>query len=344
MRGALNIPSELSGISSSIEAGLAMVESVFDAQLRSDLPPVAKLVRHVEHYRGKMLRPTLAMLCGMAADPRRTSVWKELATVGAVCEMVHMATLVHDDVLDEAETRRRGATVNRLYGNEAAVILGDYLIASAFHLCSTLPDQRYAIDVGQASSVMCAGELLQLHHRNDLSLDEATYFEILDRKTGALVAVSCKLGAFAAGGSPELCARLETFGLKLGVAFQIQDDLLDLSGQESVVGKSVRKDLEKGKLTLPLIHHLGVATPTQRGRTLDALDRFVNDQAGDHARAEELGTALASALEATGSVTHARTVAEGLVEKALGELSAVPDSMARSVLELMGRAVVARAF
>lgn len=340
MRGALNVPTELAAISGLIENGLTQVEAIFDRQLRSDLPPVAKLVRHVEQYRGKMLRPTLALLCGLASDTRRSVVSEDMAKVGAVCEMVHMATLVHDDVLDEADTRRRGATVNRLYGNEAAVILGDYLIASAFHLCSTLPDRAYAIDVGSASSVMCAGELLQLHHRNDLSLDEATYFEILERKTGALVAVSCKLGAFAAGASTDLCARFESFGLKLGVAFQIQDDLLDLGGQESVVGKSVRKDLEKGKLTLPLIHHLGVATPAQRGRTLAALDQFV---AGD-GRADELGAALASALETTGSIAHARSLAETLVAEARAQIDGVPDSPARSVLELMAAAVVSRAF
>jgi octaprenyl-diphosphate synthase len=344
MRGALNIPGELSQVSASLEAGLASVESIFDGQLRSDLPPVAGLVRHVEHYRGKMLRPTLAILCGLASDRSRSGAWNELATVGAVCEMVHMATLVHDDVLDEAETRRRGATVNRLHGNEAAVILGDYLIASAFHLCSTLPDPEYAREVGKASAVMCAGELLQLHHRNDLSLDEATYFEILERKTGALVAVSCKLGAFAAGATPELCARFESFGLKLGVAFQIQDDLLDLAGDESVVGKSVRKDLEKGKLTLPLIHHLGVASPIQRGRTLAALDRFVTQGSGAGGRADELGASLAGALESTGSVTHARAVASGLVEEALAQLDGIDTSPARQVLELMAQAVVARAF
>lgn len=340
MRGALNIPAELSPISGLLEQGLARVEAVFDRQLRSDLPPVARLVTHVEQYRGKMLRPTLAILCGLAADPRRAEISEALATVGAVCEMVHMATLVHDDVLDEADTRRRGTTVNRLHGNEAAVILGDYLIASAFHLCSKLPDPTYAIDVGAASSIMCAGELLQLHHRNDLSLDEPTYFEILERKTGALVAVSCKLGAFAAGAAPDLCARLESFGRKLGVAFQIQDDLLDLGGEESVVGKSVRKDLEKGKLTLPLIHHLAVATTAQRGRTLTALDRLA---AGD-IRPDELGAELGASLAATGSVEHARRTAESLVVQARRQIESVPDSPARLMLELMASAVVARAF
>lgn len=341
MRGALSIPPALGPIAGVLDSQLALVERAFDDQLRSDLPPVQGLVEHVARYRGKMLRPTLCITCALAADPDSTAPPAHVPALGAVCEMVHMATLVHDDVLDEADTRRRGATVNQLQGNEAAVILGDYLIASSFHLCATLPDPRYAVRVGQASADLCAGELLQLHHRNDFSLDEATYFEILRKKTGELIAVSCELGALAAGAAPDVQRAAAGFGMTLGVAFQIQDDLLDLAGDADVVGKSVRKDLEKGKLTLPLIHHLAAATPAQRGRTLALLERV---RAAGHTPLAEFSAELLDALDRTGSASHARRVAASLVAEAADYLAALAPSPARDLLGLMAQAVVARAF
>lgn len=256
-------------LSRAVSLGLERVVERFDAQLLSPLSPVADLCRHVERYRGKMLRPTVALLSGIACSPDADSaepeslLTHELVSVAAVCEMVHMATLVHDDVLDEADTRRRGPTVNSLHGNEPAVILGDYLIAAAYHLCSQLDSQAAALAIGRACMDVCAGELLQLHHRENFELDEPTYFEIVARKTGELVSVACELGArLAPGGcAPGAPDALASFGRNLGIAFQIQDDLLDLTGEERVVGKSVGKDSEKGKLTLPLIHHLRNACP-----------------------------------------------------------------------------------
>ena len=340
MRGIVAISDDLVPVQAQIAAGLARVQAVFEQALESDLPPVSRLCRHVERYRGKMLRPTLVLVCGMAAHPEAPRRVEGLlndahATVGAVCEMVHMATLVHDDVLDEAETRRRGQTVNRLYGNEAAVILGDHLIASAYRLCSTI-DLETALAVGRASREMCSGELLQLHHRDDLSLDEATYFEIIERKTAALIAASCALGARHSGASGAVCTALEVYGRRVGAAFQIQDDVLDLTGREAVVGKPLRQDAVKGKLTLPLIHHLAACEARQRGRSLRLLERLADDQ--------PVGEELRAAVESTGSLRHALDGACRLVESAKAALRPVPDSPARRVLLEMADAVVARAF
>lgn len=323
-----------------IAAHLDRVVEAFDRQLRSDLPSLAELVRHIEAYRGKMLRPTLVGLCGMACGRSGPSeaLTPAHAVLGAVVEMVHMATLVHDDVLDEADTRRRGLTVNRLRGNEAAVLLGDYLIASAFHLCSSLDDQRLALAVGHASMVMAAGELLQIDHRDDLSIDEPTYFEIVERKTAALIGVSCELGARASGASDDHVRRLGHFGRRLGIAFQIQDDLLDLTGDEAVVGKSVRKDLEKGKLTLPLIHHLASSRPDVRARSLVLLE-----EAGEgRTDAPSAIVALRAAIDATDSISYARQVARSLVAEAKQQLLELPDSTARQGLLAAADAVVNR--
>lgn len=345
----LDIPSRLLGVQDLILNSLARVETRFDAQLASDLPPVDEMCAHVERYRGKMLRPTLAVLCGVAVRPdlaERLSgsdpgsvVTDAHITAGAVCEMVHMATLVHDDVLDEADVRRRGATVNALRGNEQAVILGDYLIASAYELCSTYDSPVPARIIGRASSVMCAGELLQLHHRENASLDEATYFEILDRKTAALIGAACELGALCTLGFQHTeDARVKAvgdFGRRLGVAFQIQDDMLDLTGDETVVGKSVRKDLEKGKLTYPLIHHLTHADAATRGRTL----RLIKS-AGRTDEQESLTRLLAS----TGSLDATRSRARVLVNEAKEALGVLPEGLGKDMLMLMADAVVERAF
>ncbi|RMH10881.1 MAG: polyprenyl synthetase family protein, partial [Planctomycetota bacterium] len=276
MHALLDLPDDLAPLQELIAGALDRVVDRFDRQLVCELSPVRSLCEHVERYRGKMLRPTLVLLCGLATadESDQMKLSDDHITLAAVSEMVHMATLVHDDVLDEADTRRRGETVNRLRGNEAAVILGDYLIAGAFHLCSQVASQEPSLVIGRASMDMAAGELLQLHNREDFSIDEPTYFEIVRRKTGALIAAACRLGAIASGASRVECETCEAFGYALGVAFQIQDDLLDLTGHQGVVGKNVGKDAEKGKLTLPVIHHLAECDPQRRAESIAILSRM----------------------------------------------------------------------
>lgn len=320
-----------------LENALVRVERRFTEQLDSALSPVAGLCRHVERYRGKMLRPTMVMLSGLAAGEGVPTLREAHITVGAVVEMVHMATLVHDDVLDEAETRRGGDTVNRRVGNHAAVILGDYLIARSYHLCSTLDSQATALRIGEVTSVVCEGELLQNHHRGDFGVSEATYFAIIERKTASLIAVACELGALHSGAGRETAQRFSDYGHKIGTAFQIQDDLLDLTGSETVVGKTVGRDLETGTLTLPVIHHLEHAGRDERERTL----AFLRDPAPI---AGERRDAIARALNSTGSIAYARGVAASLVAEAKALLVPVGATPAKAALLGVADAVVARAF
>jgi octaprenyl-diphosphate synthase len=351
MPAILDLPPELEPVQAAIGRALLRVHERFDRQLRSDLPAVSRLVRHIESYRGKMLRPTLVLACGLAArecpglrtedsalSPQPSSLLSDAhTTLAAVVEMIHMATLVHDDVLDESQVRRRGRTVNGLHGNESAVILGDYLIASAYHLCSQLDSQRTALLVAHISMTLCAGELLQLSRRADFSLDEETYFEIIRRKTASLVALSCRLGAEASGADEGLARRFERFGEKVGAAFQIQDDLLDLTGRQAALGKPVGQDIAKGKLTLPIIHHLAAATPAERGRSLLLIERASAETPDVDAAA-----ALVPRLAATGSVAHSRSTAETLVAEAKAELAPIADSAAKRLLLTMADAVVTR--
>ena len=189
--------------------------------------------------------------------------------------------------------------------------------------------------------VTCAGELLQLHHREDFSLDEATYFEIVARKTGDLIATAAELGARCSGASDRDAEAIRRFALGVGIAFQVQDDLLDLLGREAVVGKSVGKDVEKGKMTLPIIHHLRRCGNAQRGRSLLLLESASsgrsqgNNPALDH-------TELLAALEATQSIAAAQAQARQRIDDAKAELSGLGESAAKRLLLTMADAVLTR--
>lgn len=328
------------------------VESRFGAELLSDLPCVNELVGHVERYRGKMLRPTLVLLSSMAVSGRTDlGDLREPAVVTAtVCEMVHMATLVHDDILDSAAMRRRGATVNQLRGNETAVMLGDYLISHAYHLCSSLGRADISRAIARATNTVCEGELLQLSHREDWSLDERTYYEVIRRKTASLVGLCCELPTLlthepgARNGDGRVGEALFTFGEKLGIAFQIIDDLLDLSGDEGTVGKSLGRDLAKGKLTLPVIRYLDQADGEATASMLALLREGA--AGGEHHPADaSVYERVCAELASSGALDQARGQAEQLVAEARSLLTGcLPDSPARATLLAMAEQVVVRRY
>src|SRR5213082_2978850 len=197
----------LAGLTDCIAPQLAAVDQLFIAELKSEIASVNTLVKHVSRFRGKMLRPTLLLLAGKACGELNDTH----VTLATVVEMVHMATLVHDDVLDEAELRRKGATINHLRGNEAAVLLGDYLISHSFHLCSGLDSQFAARLIARTTNTVCEGELLQIDNRNNFDLEEETYLRIITRKTAVLCGTCCLLGAKLAGADEATAQAMETF-------------------------------------------------------------------------------------------------------------------------------------
>ncbi len=286
------------------------VEAIFESQIASEFPAVESLARHVARYRGKMLRPTLTLLSGLAAARGDLAVLKrdDLQRLAAVVEMIHMATLVHDDVLDEADDRRGGATVNRLNGNETAVMLGDYLISNAFHLSATIGDADLTERLGRVTNTLCEGELVQLHHRDDLGLDFPTYLEIVRRKTAVLVGACGRLGARMVGADEAVAEALGTFGERLGIAFQVRDDILDLEGDPEVVGKTVGRDLAKGKLTLPMILLLDGADAATFGAAVEA---FRARNAEGVLRLLQTGDAIERSLEFAVSQVRVGTEAIG---------------------------------
>ena len=337
---------------------LADIEALFAQELDSDLDCVNRLVAHIERYRGKMLRPTLVLLSSRAVadaetdpDPSRA---EERRVVAAVVEMVHMATLVHDDILDDADVRRSGSTVNRLAGNESAVMLGDYLISHAYHLCNSLDRPWISRTIADATNTVCEGELLQLSNRRNWALDEATYREIIRRKTASLCGACCRVGARLRGVDDAVIQHLGRFGELLGEAFQIVDDLLDLTGDPRRVGKTLGRDLEKGKLTLPLLRMLADLDDDQRGDVHDLLDRISRRHAtpsDDNGHAHAPGDPhlhrdaheLIERLELSGALDASLREARDLVDRAKACLTEVtPDSPARRALLAMADRVIDR--
>ncbi len=334
-----------------LTAELGRIEQRFNAELASDLACVNRLVEHVGRYRGKMLRPTLVLVAGLCAARPGQELGPAHSDAAVVVELTHMATLVHDDILDEAQMRRKGATVNRLEGNETAVMLGDYLFSHAFHLCSRLHDCRVTQVMSRTTNIVCEGELLQLANRNNWDLTEETYFDIIRRKTAALCAVSCHLGAMLTGADDAVCDALAGFGQHLGMAYQIVDDLLDLTGDQATVGKTLGRDLQKGKLTLAMIHGLRAAGPGGRQTLLAILEQhgLGRSQGNGHSHANDrngLDAATADKvrelLTAHGSLEFAKQSAVKLIQQAQSALSPLPDSPMRNFLTNVAQAVVTR--
>jgi len=307
---------------------LAVVARLFDEEIASEFPFVNEFCETVRSYRGKMLRPALLLLSAKATGELRPAH----RTLAAVVEMVHMATLVHDDVLDEAEERRRRPTVAALAGNTAAVLLGDYLISHAFHLCSGLDSQYASRRVGAVTNRVCEGELLQNFHRRNPDVTEDDYLAVIQRKTAALTALCGELGAKFAGADAETVHAMHAFGLAAGTAFQIVDDVLDVVGNPSEVGKSLGRDLEMGVFTLPTIHCLANASPST-ARTIHA--------ALAEGRAPERDE-LRKTLEHTGSIEYAMTIARRQVMDALALLEPLPSSDAKQSLAAMTEFVLDR--
>jgi octaprenyl-diphosphate synthase len=311
-----------------IARDLEAVERILAQTLQSRYATVAEVVEHVRQYRGKRLRPALLLLVARACG----RVTPDHHTLGAVVEMVHTATLVHDDVLDHAAVRRHVATVNARWDNQTSVLLGDYLFTHAFHLAATTGDARACQIIGAATNRVCEGEMFQGLERGNLNLGEDDYFDMIDGKTAELIACCCRLGSLFSGAEPEVVEALSHFGRLLGLAFQIADDLLDLEGEERMAGKSLGTDLDQLKLTLPLIHLLGRAPETTGIRL-----RQILAAPGNHKR-----ETLFPYLNESGALDYARRRAEELAAGAKEKLKVLPASPCRAILETLTRRVVHR--
>lgn len=236
------------------------MEEILRCELEHENPFLADLLNHSHRLQGKRLRPLLllyaARILGGISDLH--------IALGAVVELLHSATLVHDDVLDESDLRRGEKSLHRVWGNEASILLGDYLFAKAYSLCARLHHREANLILSQTVEEMCVGELSQTAMKFNFDISEEQYFRVIRQKTASLFGAACRLGAMGQPAAPETVEALARYGICLGTAFQIVDDCLDLEGDERMTGKSLGTDLAKGKLTLPVIQLLRQAPPEER--------------------------------------------------------------------------------
>lgn len=307
-----------------LEPHMAALDRFLREQIAVFEPEIRPLADYCIDTSGKRIRPALVFLGGW----RDETVSPALVRAAAVVELVHLATLVHDDIMDDAEVRRSRRTAARAFGPETAVLLGDALFSHALHLAAQFPTTAVCLAVSDSTRKVCAGEIMQTLRRGTTDVSRADYFRVIDLKTAELFRLSCQLGSELAGYSSSFAAAAATFGGRLGVAYQMYDDLADFFGQETRIGKTLGTDLMSGKLTLPLLT-LADRLPEEEREVL--MDEIVGRRRPDlEARIEQMGRAgifdtvadtIARELEAADAALapHAAEAPAGLL-RALGDV------------------------
>lgn len=249
------------------------VDAVIRDRLHSDVVLVRQVAEYIINSGGKRMRPALVLLAAGALDYQGTR-HHEMA---AVVEFIHTATLLHDDVVDESALRRGRDTANAMFGNAASVLVGDFLYSRAFQMMVAVDNMRVMRVLSDATNIISEGEVLQLMNCHDADVDEARYMQVINYKTAKLFEAAAQLGAILGGASPELEQALATYGMHLGTAFQLVDDVLDYSGEEANTGKHIGDDLAEGKPTLPLIYVMQHGTPAQAACVRKAIEEGGRD-------------------------------------------------------------------
>jgi len=308
------------------------LEAVTDRILSQLTDPVARSVVYLITAGGKRLRPALVLLAGaVGPSPDRGA----LIDAAAAVELIHTATLIHDDIIDQSPLRRSQPTFHARWGTERAVLMGDYLYATAFTLLARLEAREVMRIMADVCQELCRGELREVEARYRLDLTEAEYLQIIQDKTASLLGGCCRSGAALGGSPPDVAQRLAQFGVRFGLAFQIIDDCLDLSGDQQELGKSILTDLDKGALSLPIIYLTQMLPPAERDELFAPLKERATDPA--------FLARVASAAEASGALAKARTRAEQLMAEATQALSGVPmNGLLGAYADLAEYAVVRR--
>jgi len=304
-----------------VAADLQRVDEVIRARLDSDVALIRQVADYIIAGGGKRLRPALLLMAADAAGYRGDARF-ELA---AVIEFIHTATLLHDDVVDESQLRRGRRTANAAFGNAAAVLVGDFLYSRAFQMMVGVDSMRVMRILADATNTIAEGEVLQLMSCHDAEVDERRYLDVIRRKTAKLFEAAARLGGVLGGVAPDVEEALAGYGMHVGTAFQLIDDVLDYSGDTREIGKSLGDDLAEGKPTLPLIRAMSAGTPKQA-----ALVRRAIVGGGRADFPQVLG-----AIEATGALAYAREVAGREADAARRAIEGLPHSAPRqSLLEL----------
>jgi len=313
-----------------IKDDLVRVEAQFKEDLASDVFLIRKVGEYVLGSGGKRMRPMLLLLCSRLAGYRG----EQHVGLASVVEFIHTATLLHDDVVDSAVLRRGQESANAVWGNEASVLVGDFLFAKSFSIMVRVGNLEILKTLSDATTQMAEGEVLQLVNTCDLDMDEERYLNVVRNKTAILIAAACRVGALLGNASSEKEEALAEFGMELGIAFQLMDDALDYVADEAEFGKAQGHDLEEGKMTLPLIHALRQCSSEERTRVAAIVEE---EQLSD----DNLAYVLAL-IDRFGGIEHTRQRAAELVGAAKEKLQMFDPSAERDALETVADYVLSR--
>ncbi|OUU21445.1 MAG: hypothetical protein CBC13_08970 [Planctomycetia bacterium TMED53] len=322
----------LSHLYEPISADMDQLREFLSEEFKSSEPYVHELLEHLSQFRGKQIRPACVFLAGRCFG----DISQDHVRCAAVVELIHTATLVHDDLLDQSDVRRRVETIHTRFGDRASILLGDIIYARGFVISTEVNGAARLL--AECTREICIGEIMQVGNAGNLELTLNEYEEIIHRKTAILYGLSCRLGAMLSGASEEEVSAMEVYGLRMGEAFQIIDDFLDLTGDASVVGKSLGTDLANGKLTLPILLLREELDSEGRDRLLDLL-RICHTSAESESERIE----VASLLQQYGIMEKVREKARSVIGEALDSLraAAVPGP-ARKRLEDLAEYILQR--
>jgi octaprenyl-diphosphate synthase len=316
----------LTEIRALVQADLRAVDAVIRSRLKSAVPLVDQIAEHIISGGGKRLRPMLVVLaaraCGIEGEAH--------VEAAAFIEFIHTATLLHDDVVDGSSLRRGRDTANRVFGNQASVLVGDFVYSRAFQMMAALGRQPVMEVMAEATNVIAEGEVLQLMNARDPDTTENRYLEVIYRKTAKLFEAGAEVAAVLAGVAPEVRRSLALYGRHVGTAYQLVDDVLDYRSNPKERGKNLGDDLAEGKPTLPLIHALKNGSEPQRVAIREAIKR------GGLAQLEP----VIAAIDATGGLEYAGELARLQADQAVAELAALPDSSYKMGLAALARFAV----
>lgn len=310
---------------------LDMVEGKIEAAVASDVSAAHDLALHLFSAGGKRIRPAIAILSALASD--QAADMDRTVDFATATELVHMASLVHDDVVDETSERRGAPTANMVWGNKISVLGGDFLLSKAFQLLARDSDREVMQVLSAAAVKMTEGELLQASSEGNLTAWETNYWSIIEGKTAAFMSACCECGAVIAGAQPHIRAALAEYGLQIGYAFQITDDLLDITGDPSVTGKETGTDLMHGKFTLPVLLACEDFDPEERRLLVES---------GKTGISREKALEVTSRVIAVGAVERARNLANECAGKAVAQLAGLLDSEFKAGLEGLAGSLTGR--
>lgn len=313
-----------------IDSDIKAVDTLIHERLNSDVLLVQQVAQHIINAGGKRLRPSLVLLVARAFAYAGT----QHHTLATVVEFIHTATLLHDDVVDESDLRRGHPTANALFSNAASVLVGDFLYSRAFQMMVEVDNMRVMQVLSNASNIIAEGEVLQLMNCHNADVDEAHYLQVIRYKTAKLFEAAAEVGALIAGATPALTEQMATYGMHLGTAFQLVDDVLDYSGVEVETGKHLGDDLAEGKPTLPLIYVMQHGSTEQAACVRQAIESGGRDDF----------PAVLAAIRATGALEHAKAQATIETTLAASALEGLPASPYKDSLLKLAAFAVSRSF